>query len=94
MNPRDLDTVVKIAKFTKDLVQTYRQDSDNKAIVITRLTPLFASDAEGWKLVVDMGKFRNGFTRILGKGGMKALKELLYELDKKKYQKINFGIEG
>jgi len=41
-----------------------------------------------------MGKFRNGFMRILGKGGMKALKELLYELDKKKYQKINFGIEG
>jgi len=94
MNVGDLNTVVKIAKFTKDAVKTYRQDKDKKAIVIARLTPLFASDAEGWKKVVDMGKFRSGFTRILGKGGMKALKELLYELDKKKYQKIDFCIEG
>jgi len=94
MNYKDLNTVVKIAKFTNDLVKTYRHDKEKIAIVITGLTPLFASDAEGWKMVIDMGKFRNGFTRILGKGGMKALKDLLYELDKKKYQKIDFGIEN
>ena len=94
MNFEDLNTVVKIAKFTKKAVQTYRQDKEEKATVIAELTPLFAASAMGWKLVVDMGKFRNGFTRILGIGGMKALKELLYELDKKKYQKIDFGIES
>ena len=93
MNYEDLNTVVKIAQFTKSVVQTYRQDKEKKAMVIVELTPLFASDAKGWKLVVDMGKFRNGFTRILGIGGMKALKELLYDLDKRKYQKIDFGIE-
>jgi len=91
---KDLKTVVEIAKFTKKAVKIYRQDKEKRDTVIQELAPLFASDAEGWKLVVDMGKFRNGFSRILGQGGMKALKELLYELDKKKYQKIDFGIEG
>ena len=94
MNFENLDTIAKIAKFVKDAVTTYRQDKEKKVIVIEKLTPLFASDAEGWKKVVDMGKFRDGFRRVLGKGGMKALKELLYELDKKKYSKIDFGIEG
>ena len=94
MNFEDLNTVAKIAKFTKDAVKIYRQDKEKKIIVIKELIPLFASDAEGWKLVVDMGKFRDGFTRVLGKGGMKALKDLLYEIDKEKYQKLNFGIEN
>jgi len=58
------------------------------------LAPLFTSDAEGWKLVVDRDKFRKGLTHTLGKGGMRALKDLLYEIDKKKYQKIELGIEG
>ena len=91
MNFGDLNTVVKIAKYTKETVQEYRQDNDKKSTAIAVLKPLFASEAEGWKLVIDMGKFRDGFTRVLGKGGMKALKVLLHELDKKKYQKINFG---
>jgi len=94
MNFEDLDTIAKIAKFVKDAVTIYRQDKDKKVIVVEKLIPLFASNAEGWKKVVDMGKFRDGFTRVLGKGGMKALKELLYELDKKKYSKIYFGIES
>ena len=94
MNFEDLDTVAKIAKFVKDAVQIYRLDKEKEGIIIEKLTPLFASDAEGWKKVVDMGKFRDGFSRVLGKGGMKALKELLYELDKKKYSKIDFGIES
>jgi hypothetical protein len=93
MNIEKLDTVVKIAQFTKKVVHAYRQDKGEKTTIVKELAPLFASDAEGWKVVVDMGKFRSGFTRILGIGGMKALKELLYELDKKKYQKIKFGFE-
>jgi len=94
VNFEDLNTVAKIAIYAKGAVQIYRQDKEKKVIVIEKLTPLFASDAEGWKKVVDMGKFRDGFTRVLGKGGMKALKELLYGLDKKKYSKIDFGIES
>jgi hypothetical protein len=93
MNFKDLDTVAKIAKFVKDAVQDYRHDIEKKAKITEALVPLFSSNSEGWKLVVDRGKFRNGFTRVLGKGGMRALKDLLYEIDKKKYQKINFGIE-
>jgi len=94
MNFEDLNTVAKIAKFVKDVVQIYRLDKEKKDIVIQKLTPVFASDAEGWKKIVDMGKFRDGFRRVLCKGGMKALRELLYELDKKKYSKIDFGIES
>jgi len=93
MNYSDLNTVVKIANFTKKEVKVYRQDKEKKDIVIGRLAPLFSSDVEGWKLVIDMGKFRSGFTRILGKGGMKALKELLCDFDNKKYNKIDFSTE-
>jgi len=93
MNLEDLNTVAKIAEFTKDSVQTYRQDKEKKAEVIARLAPLFASDAGGWKVVVDMGRFRDGFRRVLGKGGMKALKILLCELDDTKYGKIDFCID-
>jgi hypothetical protein len=90
---KDLDTIAKIAEFVKGKVQDYRHDIEKKAKVAEELTPLFTLDAEGWKLLVDRGKFRNGFTRVLGKGGMRALKDLLYEVDKKRYQKIDFGIE-
>jgi len=93
MNFADLNTVAKIAKYTKKIVLEYRQNEEKKSTAIAALKPLFASKAEGWKSVIDMNQFRNGFTRILGKGGMKALRLLLHELDKKKYQKINFGIE-
>ena len=93
MDYSTLNTVVKIAKFTKKEVQGYRQDKEKKDIVTERLAPLFSSDADGWKRVIDMGKFRSGFTRILGKGGMKALKELLCDFDNKKYNKIDFSTE-
>ena len=92
-NVDELNTVEKIAKHTKKIVREYRQDEEKKSTAIAELTPLFSSEAKGWKLVIDMGKFRNGFTRVQGKRGMKALKVLLHELDKKKYQKINFEDE-
>jgi hypothetical protein len=93
MNASELCTVAEIAEFTKNAVKAYRHDEEEKVKVIMEITLIFAVEAEGWKKVIDMGKFRSGFTRVLGRGGMKALKKLLYELDKVKYQKIDFGIE-
>lgn len=88
-----LDTVEKIAKFTKDRVGFYRNYPSRKMEVAQELFPLFNANAEGWKVVTDMGKFRNGFTRILGVRGMRALKKLLYEIDKEMYQTFDFGVE-
>jgi hypothetical protein len=93
VNYKELDTVDKIAKFVKEKVQTYIHYQEKKAIVIKELTPLFAHDVEGWKRVTSKSKFRNGFTRVLGKERMIALKELLCEIDKK-YQKFDIGYEG
>jgi hypothetical protein len=94
MNLGDLDTVEKIAQYTKDKVRIYRQYQSKKKNVVEELALLFAEEAEGWKVVVDMGKFRNGFTRVLGVRGMKAHKKLLYELDQTKYQEIDFEVDG
>ena len=94
MNPEDFNTVKTIAQYTKDKVQVYRQYQSRKKEVIEELAPLFNEEAEGWKVVIDMGKFRNGFTRVLGVRGMKALKKLLYELDKTKYQEIDFEVDS
>lgn len=89
----NLDTVDKIAKYTQKEVTKYRQLPSKKLEVVGRLSPLFSAEATAWAKVIDMGKFRNSFTRVLGKNGMKALKKLLYELDKAKYQEIDFGTD-
>ena len=93
MDNSTLKTVKKIADFTKEKVETYRQYPEKKSTIIEELAPLFSSKAEEWKIVIDIGKFRKGFTRVLGIGGMRALKKLLCELDKEKYQKCDFGID-
>jgi hypothetical protein len=36
-----------------------------KAKIVGELSSLLTSDAEGWKLMADRGKFRNGLTRVL-----------------------------
>lgn len=87
-----LDTVEKIAKYVKKKVLIYRQDPSKKSSVIKDLFPIFSTDAEGWKKVTDMGKFRMGFVQKLGRGGMIALKELLYELDGTKYRDYDFFV--
>ena len=94
MNLQEVDTVAKVAKYTKQKCLIYRQYPSRKESVVAELAPLFSEEAEGWKLVVDMGRFRNGFTRILGVNGMKALKRLLLDLDQRKYQEIDFGVDG
>ena len=90
---KELNTVEKIARFTKLHVTTYRNYPSKKAEVVKILAPVFAEEAEGWKIVLDMGKFRNGFTRVLGVKGMRALKKLLYTLDDTKYKSVDFGVD-
>ena len=93
MNVSNFKTVKEIAEFTKKKVDTYIQYPEKKDTVIEELAPLFSSGAEGWKVVIHTGKFRKGFTRVLGVGRIKALRKLLYELDRKKYQRCDFGID-
>jgi len=93
MKPEALDTVKEIAQYTKDKVQIYRQYQSKKEEIVEDLALIFSEEANGWKVVIDMGKFRDGFTRVLGVRGMRALKKLLYELDKTKYQEIDFEVD-
>ena len=93
MNLEDFNTVDKIALFTKEAIQVYIHDQDEKGNIIKKLAPLYSSGAEGWKLVVEMGKFKKSFTRVLGIKRMKALKKILLEIERNKYSKIDFGDE-
>lgn len=93
MDYTSLNTVEKIARFTKEKIDTYRHYPSKKLEIASVLSPLFNEDADGWKIVTDMGKFRNGFTRILGVRGMRALKKLLYEINRDMYQAFDFGVE-
>lgn len=93
MDYKSLNTVEKIARFTKEKVGIYRNYPSKKLEIAGILAPLFSADADGWKIVTDMGKFRNGFTRVLGVRGMRALKKLLYEIDKEMYRTFDFGEE-
>lgn len=90
---QSLKSVNQIAKFTKEQIQIYRNYPMKKKEVITALAPIFAADKDAWKIVIDTGRFRNGFTHILGINRMKALKKLLYELDVNMYKLIDFGVE-
>lgn len=89
----ELNTVEKIAKYTKQQVDIFRSFQSKKREVVDKLRPIFAVESEGWKVVVDMGRFRKGFTRVLGVKGMKALKKLLYEIDDM-YREITFISEN
>ena len=94
MKQTDFDTVSKIAQYVKRKVTIYRQYPSKLNDITEELKSLFSDEAEGWKVVIDMGKFRNGFTRVLGVRGMKALRKILYELDKAKYKEIDFGVDS
>jgi hypothetical protein len=85
------DTIAKIALFTKKKVQIFREDISKKEEVLKELSIIFSEEAEAWKKVVEMGKFRKSFTRVLGSAGMEALRVLLCELDEKKYKSYHFG---
>jgi hypothetical protein len=81
-----LNTVEKIANYTKQQISIYSQYPSKKLEVAEALSPIFSDTAEGWKLVVDAGRFRNGFTRVLGKRGMRNLKKILYVIDSNKWR--------
>ena len=85
MDYATLDTVEKIAKYTKNQVSIYTQYPSKKEAVAEALEPIFSESAEGWKLLVDAGNFRSGFTRVLGKNGMKNIKKILYTIDSEKW---------
>ena len=86
MDCTTLDTVEKIAKFTKQQVNIYTQYPSKKEKVAQALTPIFSDSAAGWRLLVNAGEFRSGFTRVLGKNGMKNLKTILYVVDIAKWR--------
>ncbi|MDR0903480.1 MAG: hypothetical protein LBM59_02490 [Ruminococcus sp.] len=91
MNIADLDTIDKIAAYTKERVLDFRQFQSHKEQVIEDLEPLFGVERDGWKKVTDLGKFRNGFYRVMGKKGMYALKKLLYSIDEAHWKNFDFG---
>jgi hypothetical protein len=93
MEKNSLKTVANIAKFVKQKVQAFRKFPSKKAQVISELMVVFAIDSEPWAVVIDEGKFRESFVRIMGKSGMRSLKKLLLELDSNHYSEIDFGIE-
>jgi len=90
MENLEFNTIDKIAQFTKKKVKIYREDMSKEKEVLKELSIVFSKEAEAWKKVVEMGKFRKSFTRVLGSGGMEALKILLCKLDEDKYKKYNF----
>ena len=86
MDYATLDTVEKIAKFTKQKVNIFTQYPSKKEDMAQVLGPIFRDNADGWKLVVNAGEFRSGFSRVLGKNGMKNLKKILYVIDIAKWR--------
>ena len=86
MDYTTLDTVEKIAKLTKQQVNIYTQYPSKKEKVAQALKPIFSDSAAGWRLVVNAGEFRPGFTRVLGKNGMRNFKKILYVIDPGKWR--------
>lgn len=83
-------TIESVIKYTLPLVDSFRKFPSKKAEVLEELTIVFSTDSPSFGVVVKDGQFAETFHRKMGKGRMRALKKLLYILDKTYYQQIDF----
>ena len=88
-----LNTIKQISSYTKKQVITFRNYPDKKDEVVENLKNVFSADSESWKRVIDENKFRETFSKDLGKRNLKVLRRLLLELDEQHYISVDFGIE-
>lgn len=84
-------TVEEITKEVLPLVNRYRQFPSEKDSVAVNLQQYFSVNSPHLGVIVKDGRFAESFVRKMGKGRMKALKKLLYQVDRSYYQEIDFG---
>lgn len=93
MSEYNFEKVKDVVEYVKPKVDYYRQFTSKKEIVIDELKIVFSTDSPFLHIVVKDGKFAETFFKEMGKGRMKALKKLLYELEYDYYRQINFRDE-
>lgn len=79
-----------VLEYTLPLIDSYRRYPSKKAEVLEKLKTVFSANSPSFGAVVKDGQFAETFQRKMGKGRMRALKKLLYILDKNYYQQIDF----
>lgn len=83
-------TIGSVLEYTLPLIDSFRKFPSKKADVLEELKIVFSTDSPSFGVVVKDGQFAETFHRKMGKGRMRALKKLLYILDKNYYQQIDF----
>lgn len=86
-------TIESVLKYTLPIIDSFRRFPSKKAEVLEELRVVFSTDSPYFGVVVKDGQFAETFHRKMGKGRMRALKKLLYILDKNYYQQIDFRCE-
>lgn len=86
-------TVIKIVDYVKPLIDSYRKFQDEKEETIRALRIIFSTEADYVDIIVKDGKFVESFSKKMGKGRMKVLRNLLLNIDSKYYSTIDFRID-
>lgn len=86
-------TVKDITNYVLPRVNHFRQFQSHKELVIDELKIIFATDSPFLEIVVRDGTFASAFIAKMGKGRMRALKKLLFSIDKDYYKSIDFKCE-
>lgn len=93
MCDNDFSTVEKIIKYVEPLVNTYRQFPSKKDSIVKQLDVIFNTKSPYlYKVVIDSA-FVATFRAKMGLKRMRALKKLLYAIDKDYYSNVDFLID-
>ncbi len=90
MGSEILLTVESIVNYVKPKIDNFRKFPSDKDKTIDELKTIFSVNSQYTSVVIKDGKFLETFFRKMGKGRMKALKKILYSIDKKYYEGIDF----
>lgn len=85
------NSAVSIALFTRDLVEYYICNTDEKEFVVEQLKRVYSKEhSEIFRKVTTSNKFRATLRDKVRKNRVSEFKELLLEVDREKYSKFNF----
>lgn len=85
------NSAVSIAFFTRDLVEYYICNTDEREFVVEQLKRVYSKEhSEIFRKVTTSNKFRATLKEKVRKNRVSEFKELLLEVDKEKYSKFNF----
>jgi len=87
---KEFGTVEKITQYVKPRVDQFRQFPSRIDSIVEDLQVIFSTESVYLSKIVKDQSFSETFLKKMGKGRMRALKKILYRIDREYYKQIDF----